>query len=221
MVDLQPGCFLEAIQNPEGNQKTTQEDAHVFERFENSRKFPTQHPPQKNECREDPPVLQAIPTITSGSLAPRGSSTPFGAAEGPIGFQTIWWLALVANIIRQRHPGQLKRCVVRTGWKKTGNSFLLKRVTFTYTIYLTKAAEKPWKYVESSFFVVSRVSRRKKSQQLCASEKERAVFPNGGGIAIKNKIEQVRFSSMVPASLWHKTGISVRAKESVRRQYTE
>ena len=47
MVDLQPGCFLEAIQNPEGNQKTTQEDAHVFERFENSRKFPTQHPPKK------------------------------------------------------------------------------------------------------------------------------------------------------------------------------
>jgi hypothetical protein len=31
MVGLQPCCFLEGIQNPEGNQKTTQENAFVFE----------------------------------------------------------------------------------------------------------------------------------------------------------------------------------------------
>ena len=111
------------------------------------------------------------------------------AAKGPIGFQTIWGLTLVANIIRQWHPGQLKRCGVRTGPKKKQVFFSLLKTSQNRHPYLSyKSSRKNHeKSVKSSCFVLFQVSphREKKSTDSCVlpKKKERAVFQNGEGIA--------------------------------------
>lgn len=141
------------------------------------------------------------------------------AAKGPIGFQTIWGLALVANIIRQWHPGQLFRGV-GSGlgrWKKT-REFLPSQNRHPYLSY--KSSRKIMKNTMKSSGIA--VVREKKDRQLAVFQKKgEGWFPKWrrySRYSNKNKIKQVRFSSMVSASLSHKTCLSVRAEESLTLQ---
>ena len=117
------------------------------------------------------------------------------AAKGPIGFQTIWGLALVANIIRQWHPGQLKRCGVRTGPKKTREFLPSQNISKPSPLpILQKQQKKPWKIREIVLlrpFSGIAASREKKYRQLCASKKGEGCFPKDwegiAGTAIKTR----------------------------------